>query len=556
VTAAAAILDRYLTDLRGLADATLEGLAIIQGERIVEANRQFAQMLGVAAPTQVGQSPERLLTVADGRPLTALRGHPVEASPTTPGLEDRVFEIATHAIEYRGRNSVVLAVRDLTDKKRAQQKIEHMARHDALTDLPNRLLLDERLSHTLARAQHEGHSVALMALDLDRFKAVNDIFGHAAGDDILRRVASILKSAARHTDTVARIGGDEFMILQVGAEQPEGAQALARRIIADFAREMDTTKDPMAVGVSIGVAIYPADATDAEGLKHGADIALYRVKQTGRGNVCFFDQEMDATVRERRDMEHDLRHAVLRHQLHVAYQPLVATGDGRVYGYEALLRWTHPERGNITPDVFIPIAEETGSIIQLGEWVLREACRTALEWPEDIILAVNVSAVQFQVPNFAETIACVLKEVGLAPTRLELEITESVLMKDRGAALAALHQIKALGVAIVMDDFGTGYSSLSNLQSFPFNKIKIDRSFVTVLEDDATARSIIRAIVGIGKSLGLPVLAEGVETEAQHRMVHEEGCLHAQGFLFGEAQPAAAATRKSNVLKTDIRKAG
>jgi diguanylate cyclase (GGDEF)-like protein len=539
VTGIAVVIDRYLTDLRGLADATLEGLAIVQDDHIVELNHRFAEMLETDMAALTGTSPDRWLIAAETQPVAAPRVDPIEARLARFDLPDRVLEIAAHAIEYRGRDCTVLAVRDLTDKKAAQRRIEHMARHDTLTNLPNRLLLDERITHALTRAERERQSLALLAIDLDRFKAVNDLFGHAAGDSILCRVAEILENAIRGSDTVARIGGDEFMVLQVGASQPEGARSLVDRIMADFALEMDTARDPMAVRCSIGVAIYPDDGTDAAKLRHGADIALYRAKAAGRGTTCFFDQEMDAEVQERRALEHDLRHAVLRGQIHTVYQPLVVMADGSVSGYEALLRWDHPERGAIPPDIFIPIAEDSGSIVQLGEWVLRDACRVAAGWADHISLAVNVSAVQFQVPNLAETIATILREEGFAPERLELEITESALMKDRVTALATLRRIKALGIRVVMDDFGTGYSSLSNLQSFPFDKIKIDRSFIASMEDDAAARSIIRAIVGIGKSLELPVVAEGVETEAQHRMVVEAGCPHAQGYLFGYPQSAS-----------------
>jgi diguanylate cyclase (GGDEF)-like protein len=535
-TVVAMLVDRYLTDMRGLAEATLEGLAIVHGERIVEANLRFAQMLGIEARGLRGGTPARWLRAADGQALLETREAPVEAMLVTPGEEERSFEIATRKVEYRGRDCLVLALRDLTEKKAAQRQIEHMARHDALTDLPNRLMLDERIAYALALARREEQQLALIAIDLDRFKAVNDIFGHAAGDETLCRVARILAGAVRSTDTVARIGGDEFVILQVGAAQPEGAQALIGRIFEGFAREMDSARDPTAVGLSVGVALYPNDATDADGLRHGADIALYRAKQSGRGVACFFDQDMDAAVRARRAIEHDLRHAILRRQLHVAFQPLVRTDDRRVTGYEALMRWDHPERGAIPPDIFVPIAEETGAIVQLGEWILREACTIAAGWDDGLFLAVNVSPVQFQLPNLAEMVRTILDETGFPAHRLELEITESALMKDREAVLATLGRLKAHGVRIVMDDFGTGYSSLSNLQSFPFDKIKIDRSFIGAMEDDAAARSIIRAIVGIGRSLSLPVVAEGVETEAQHRMVIEEGCPEAQGYLFGRPQ--------------------
>jgi diguanylate cyclase (GGDEF)-like protein len=539
-TGVAFVVDRYLTDLRGLADATLEGLAIIHGDVILEANGRFADLVGADQRQVAGQSPDRWLIAADGLPLLAARTTTVEVTliddKGSAAPDDRVFEAVTQYVEYRGRDCTVLALRDLTEQRAAQRQIEHMARHDPLTDLPNRTLLDERLAHSIALSARDGQPVALLALDLDRFKAVNDIFGHAEGDKVLCRVANILRDCVRATDTVARIGGDEFTILQMGSRQPEGARALSDRILAAFAEAMDMTRDPTAVGVSIGVAVYPGDAEGPEHLRHGADVALYRAKESGRGVACFFDRDMDLAVRERRQLEHDLRHAVLRDELHVAYQPLVSTADGRVSGYEALMRWKHPERGTIAPDVFVPIAEESGSIVQLGEWILREACATAARWDESLTLAINVSPIQIQLATLPETVAAVLAETGFPAARLELEITETVLMKDRAGALALLSRLKAMGVRIVMDDFGTGYSSLSNLQSFPFDKIKIDRSFVSAMADDRAARSIIRAIVGIGRSLSLPVVAEGVETPAQRRMITEEGCTQAQGFLFGHPE--------------------
>nr|WP_244505323.1 bifunctional diguanylate cyclase/phosphodiesterase [Rhizobium sp. LCM 4573] len=396
-------------------------------------------------------------------------------------------------------------------------------------------------------AKRTAEPVALLALDLDRFKAVNDIFGHAEGDRVLKSVAQILNRCVRGIDTVGRIGGDEFVILQVGSPQPAAAQALAHRILETFREEMNPALDPAAVGVSIGVAMFPQDGTDGDSLRNAADIALYRAKTAGRGVATFFDAQMDMEARQRRQLEYDLRHAITRGQLSLVYQPLVSTLDGRPSGYEALLRWHHPERGEVPPDEFIPVAEETGAILSIGEWVLRQACREAVTWPEPLSLAVNISAVQFQVATLEDIVISALSESGFKAERLELEITETALMRDRKETIRILHALKRRGVRVVMDDFGTGYSSLSNLQSFPFDKIKIDRSFIQSMEDDEAARSIIRAIVGIGRSLSLPVVAEGVETDMQRRMVVEEGCRHAQGFFFGRPGlgPAADAGRES-----------
>lgn len=407
-----------------------------------------------------------------------------------------------------------------------------MASHDALTDLPNRVHMAEMLGESL-RSMAPGGMFAMLALDLDRFKAVNDIFGHGAGDDILKRVATILRKAVGPDDVVARIGGDEFVILQRHVRGDDDVRTLASRILDFFAREMDIARDPMAVGVSIGVAVFPRDGEDAESLHHNADTALYRAKQEGRGIACFFDQQLNEQMRERRALEHDLRQALSRGEFYLAFQPLVSTAFSTVVGYEALLRWSHPERGDVPPEAFIPIAEEVGAILPIGEWVLREACSIAAGWPDELSIAVNVSAVQFRVGNLASVVDAALRESGLNAWRLELEITESVLLRNRSATIAILRDLKALGVNIVMDDFGTGYSSLSNLRSFPFDKIKIDRSFVSSVADDDAARSIIRAIVGLGRSLHMPVVAEGIETDEQRRMVLEEGCPQAQGYLFG-----------------------
>lgn len=535
LVALGAILDRLLTDLRGLADATLEGLAIVRDGQIIEANERFCAMVRGTQSEIVGSSASQWLSESDGGPLPIVSDAIVEAGPSASS-QDQVFEVATHTIEYRGRDCQVLAVRDLTEKKRALREIEFLARHDPLTTLPNRTLFEDRLNRAL-HPENRSAECALLALDLDRFKAVNDVFGHGVGDEVLQRVARILQRLVRQRDVVARIGGDEFLILQTEGPQPQAAEGLSRRILAAFAKEMNVALDPTAVGVSIGISVAPGDARTAEALRHNADIALYRAKASGRGVACFFDSAMDAEVQERRGLEQDLRQALSRKELSVVYQPLVCLKEGALVGYEALLRWTHPTRGDVPPSTFIPIAEEIGLILQIGDWVLRQACRDAIAWPPELSLAVNVSPVQFQITNLAAVVRAALLDTGFEPTRLELEITEGVLLRNKEATIQVLHEIKALGVRIAMDDFGTGYSSLSNLRSFPFDKIKIDRSFVSALDTDDAARSIIRAIVGLGRSLGLPVVAEGVETEAQRSMVAEEGCPQAQGFLFGGPGP-------------------
>lgn len=524
-----ALVDRWLTDANGLADATLEALAITHDGCIVEVNARLCSLLGVSSGAIVGSTPADWFVASDGGAFDPPDGYSVEAHVRHSSDEDHILEIATQTIEYRGRSCQVLAIRDLSDRKRAQRAIEHLASHDALTDLSNRT----HFARAFDAAIDAKKPFALLALDLDRFKAVNDVFGHGAGDEILRRISDILRAAVRADDIVARVGGDEFLIIQTTISEPEDARRLTARILETLAIEMDAARDPMAVGVSIGVALFPQDGADAETLQRNADTALYRAKNNDRGHAAFFDQEMDELAQERRALEHDLRHAIAREQLHVVYQPLVATAFASVIGYEALLRWNHPHRGEIAPDDFIPVAEEIGAIVPIGEWVLREACKAAAEWPKNVSVAVNVSTIQFQVPNLPAIVRDALSQSGLDAHRLELEITETAFLSNRHSALKALHEIRALGVRIAMDDFGTGYSSLSNLKAFPFDKIKIDKSFVASIPDDEAARSIVRAIVGLGRSFNMPIVAEGVETEEQRQMLLDEGCPQAQGYYFG-----------------------
>ncbi|CUX04605.1 GGDEF family protein [Agrobacterium fabacearum S56] len=541
-TATAALVDRYLVDLKGLVDATLDGLAVVRDGRIVELNTRFAGLVGSDEVSLMGKNPDDLFKAMDGQPTYLPRLAPVEAIRERAD-RPQVFELAVRTIEYRGHPCEVLAIRDLTEKREAQREIEYLARHDVLTGLSNRTMFQTRLHQQIEHCDAEDE-FALLALDLDRFKAVNDIFGHAEGDRVLKKVATILDECARPGDIVARLGGDEFVILTARHTKSEEARLLAETILAMFGLRMNAANDPTAVGVSIGIAVFPRDGNSNESILHAADLALYRAKMGGRGILSFYDPLMDQEARERRQLETDLRLAINRNELVLNYQPVLSVECGQVVGYEALVRWQHPTRGVVPPDVFIPIAEESGIIISLGEWVLREACRQASTWAPHLKIAVNVSPLQFSLANLGHVVCTVLMQSGLSPNRLELEITEAALLKDRKATLIILNQLKALGVAIVMDDFGTGYSSLSNLQSFPFDKIKIDRSFIAAMSEDDNARAIVRAVIGLGRSLDLPVTAEGIETDAQYRMVVDEGCAQAQGYLFGrpDVAPAAAAS--------------
>jgi diguanylate cyclase (GGDEF)-like protein len=448
----------------------------------------------------------------------------------------RVLEIRTVPF---GRNAAVRTYTDVTGRKETERRIAHMARHDALTGLPNRTLFHERLEEALASSRRNGENVALLCLDLDHFKTVNDTLGHPTGDALLRAVAERLRADLRQEHTVARLGGDEFAILLRGGAQPDDASGLARRLIAALNEPFVLGEDQVTAGVSIGIAIGPSDGADADLLFKHADLALYRAKADGRNLSRFFEPEMDAQVQERRSLEMDLREALSEGQFHLHYQPLYDAQNNDLVGFEALLRWDHPVRGSVPPSQFIPVAEETRLIVPLGEWALREACREAASWPPSVRLAVNVSAAQFRTANLAETVVSALAASGFLPGRLELEITESILMQSNESCVRMLHQLRALGVRIAMDDFGTGYSSLSYLRSFPFDRIKIDRSFVREMTHNGECAAIVRAIVQLGATLGIATIAEGVETREQLEAVRAQGCNEVQGFFFGRPRPGA-----------------
>ncbi len=531
---AAVVVDRYLTDLRGLTDATIEGLAIVRDNAIIDLNARFRDIVAFDGPMSdmVGLNPEKLLVPIDGQKVLGQRDTTAEAT-LLDGPRERSLEFAVRTVEYRGRPTQILAVRDLTASRQAQRQIEHLANHDPLTGLANRAMLDRHLEQAIAVAQRSDASMAVLALDLDRFKTVNDLFGHRAGDEVLKTVAAILRECTNDVDTVARIGGDEFIIVQVGQSQPKAADNLAKAIQRAFRRDFNPQTNPLAVGVSIGVALFPDDGDNGHALRHCADIALYRAKSSGRGKTANYSAEMDQEHRERQKIEAELRQAAQRKQLRVAFQPLVTAGEGKVVGYEALLRWQHPELGDVPPSLFIPIAEESGIILDLGDWVLRAACREAARLPEHLSVAVNVSAVQFHRGNFADRVLSMLEQTGLAAGRLELEITEAVLLQDETLSRSTLQALRTNGIRMVIDDFGTGSSSLSSLRTFQFDKIKIDRSFVASMAEDKHARAIIRSVADLGRNINIPVLAEGVETLEQHEMIAVDGCTHAQGYFFG-----------------------
>jgi diguanylate cyclase (GGDEF)-like protein len=460
---------------------------------------------------------QRILTTADGRSIQVLY------QPLADG-------------------GWVTTLEDFTERQRADERIAHLAHYDALTDLPNRALFRDQLERELRKISRSGQ-LAVLYIDIDEFKSVNDSLGHPVGDELLKAVALRLSGCVRETDFVARLGGDEFAIVQTAVKNPTDVMDLVIRIYQAIRIPYECLGHQLVTDASIGIALAPQDGTDLDQLLKNADLAMYGAKSDGRRTYRFFEREMDARVRARRTLELDLRQAIVDGEFEIEYQPIVDLRSGAVSGCEALLRWRHPERGMISPAEFIPVAEDIGLISQLGEWVLASACVEAASWPDHIKLAVNVSPVQFRNHTLALHVASALASSGLSANRLELEITEAVLIRDDETALAILHQLRAVGVRIALDDFGTGYSSLSYLQRFPFDKIKIDRCFVNDLAEPDGSSSIVQAVVNIASARNMTTTAEGVETEAQKELLRALGCTEMQGYLFSRARPAAEVRR-------------
>jgi len=541
--------EQDLLRAREFLDSIIENIPIAvfakdaRDSRYVLLNRAGEEYYGMPREEMLGKTPEEIFPRDIAR-VVSEQDRRVVDSGTPMFLEGHLLEVGVNGHD-RLVNSRKLLVRDgngapqylvgviedVTERITNEARISHLAHHDALTDLPNRSAFNAALDVRLERAQEASTSFAVLSLDLDRFKEVNDVFGHPVGDLLMRAAADRLAAEADGA-FVARVGGDEFMILMPDDVRRETALTLAERLVEVIGKELEVDDYLSQVGVSVGIAVYPDDGVDAATLLANADSALYRAKREGRGRVCFFESEMDRELRDRRLLQHDLRQALEQNQLLVYFQPQ-ARMDGEVIGFEALLRWNHPTRGFVPPDQFIPLAEENGLIIQIGEWVLREACREAASWPRPLQVAVNLSPVQFQAGDLERAIHQILLETGLAPTRLEVEITEGVLIGDFARALNLLRRLKALGIRIAMDDFGTGYSSLSYLQSFPFDKIKIDRSFISNLEATPQSAEIVRAVLSLAHALNIPVVAEGVETEAQRAFLEREACEEMQGYLVG-----------------------
>jgi diguanylate cyclase (GGDEF)-like protein len=435
---------------------------------------------------------------------------------------------------YRGTAS------DVTAQISAERRARYLALHDLVTDLPNRELLRRRLDQALAGRRRRGGMVAVLLLDLDRFKTVNDTLGHAAGDQLIRQCARRLEACLRETDTVARLGGDEFAIVQVDVGEADQVQTLCERLLAALARPFDLDGHEVVITASIGLALAPRDGEEPGALLRQADVALYRAKDAGRNTLRVFKPEMDQELQARRELEGELRRALRHDEIEIHYLLQVGVQDGRPVGFEALARWRHPRRGWVEASRFIPVAEETGLILPLGERVLRTACATLAGWP-GLRLSVNVSAAQFRHGDLVAVVDDALRTSGLAPGRLQLEITEAALLGDTSATLAKLAVLRQMGVGIAMDDFGTGYSSLSYLQRFPFDVLKIDRSFVAALEPGGSSTAaIVRAVIGLGRALGIRTCAEGVETGEQLALLRADGCDEAQGHYFAPPAPAAA----------------
>ncbi|MFT4056046.1 MAG: EAL domain-containing protein [Novosphingobium sp.] len=524
-----------------------QGLCLFDANgRLRVANPRFSAIWGIAPSTSLAgldaeAVADAVLAASAGRSASRERREDLRrqftrpvtdtaAAPITLDLgETLVVSMTSRAMPGGGH---VVTFDDITERRRSEAKIAHMAMHDNLTGLPNRNSFAHWIDAELDEARHFGHQLAVVMIDLDRFKEINDTRGHSAGDAALQHLAKRMVDVLDDGEIVARLGGDEFAAAKRFRDR-DGLDAFLRRVEGCFATPFGADDNAFHLGGSIGVAVFPEDGDRREQLLNNADLAMYRAKGSVAESIAFYEPEMDETARARRQIANDLRHAVDRDELTVLYQPQHELATGKLAGYEALLRWRHPTRGYVSPVEFIPIAEETGEIFGIGEWVMREACREARSWPAHLKVAVNLSAIQLLQNDFVAIVQNILVETGLSPQRLELEITETAIIADKLRALHFLRQIKTLGVSIAIDDFGTGYSSLDTLHSFPFDKIKIDKSFVLRSQQSVEACAIIKAVLALGHSLNVPVLAEGVETIEQLDLLREQGCDEAQGFYFG-----------------------
>ena len=561
----ATLLDETLR-FRTAIENISQGLCLFDGAgRLLVSNRRYAEIYGL--------DPAQIRPGMHLRDILALRtavGTVTEMTPEEYVRWTELGEASAHTVTgavFRLRNGRYVTVRhqpmpgggsvatheDVTERRLIEQQLAHMAHHDALTGLPNRVKLRERLEQALAYAA-AGRRCAVLCIDLDRFKDVNDTLGHPLGDKLLQAVTGRLQRHLPRIDILARLGGDEFAIVQSSTDEPGDAVLLAARLIRDLSAPCTIDGHHIIIGASVGIASAPQDGNDADLLLRNADLALYCAKAEGRGRLRVFEPDMDAQAQRRRVLELELRRALAEQQFALVYQPQVSIATGRITGFETLLRWRHPERGTIPPRDFIPLAEDTGLIVPIGDWVLHHACVEAAGWPEHLSVAVNLSTIQLRSAGLFDTVRSALRAAGLAPGRLELEITESALIEHWDDTLALLERIKGLGVRISMDDFGTGYSSLSYLRRFPFDKVKIDQYFTRELSRGGESRAIIRAIVDLCRALGIATTAEGVETEEQLAVLGAENCTEVQGYLLSHPMPPAAlhALLERTVLRAPV----
>ncbi len=525
-----------------------QGLCMFDAEQnLIVCNTRYAEFYGLPPDLVVPGTPLRKILeqrVANGtyptQELDFIETRLRAVADATPRcFVNELADGRVIAITYQSMiNGGLIALHeDITERRQKEAQIAHLAYHDMLTNLPNRVQLREKLSHALGRIEG-AEKIAVLYIDLDHFKTVNDTMGHPEGDTLLQAVADRIRDLVGPGHAVARLGGDEFAVVQTATDQPNGATMLAAGLIEAISRPFDLNGHEVLIGASVGIAVAPDDGEDSDQLMKNADIALYHAKENGRGAYRFFEPEMDARVKARRALELDLRAAVARGEFELFYQPIVNLGSDEVTGFEALLRWHSPTRGMVPPNEFIPLAEEIGIITSIGAWVLIDACREAAGWPGQIKVAVNVSAVQFKTGTIVLDVISALAKSGLDAPRLELEITETALLHNTEATVSTLNQLRDLGVRISMDDFGTGYSSLSYLRKFPFDKIKIDQSFIRDINDSPDSIAIVRAVVGLGNTLGIVTTAEGVETREQLQQLQLEGCTEVQGYLYSRPKPA------------------
>ena len=524
---------RAVERLRRLANGAFEGIVITANGKIIDANTSFLELVKAGPDDVIGMQVDRNL---------------LERGYSETGNDDALLSPLDHGeaipVEVRSRNlsidkeETVYAIRDLRAQRKAEEEIRYLAQHDAATRLLNRNAFMSRLDAYLDRAASEGEPVALLFVDLDLFKSINDVHGHRAGDHVISEIAHRLRGYVRSTSIIGRVGGDEFVVALYGGTQPTDAAQTAHAILELLQAPIAHDGNSIDVSASVGISLYPADAANAADLVAFADMALYRAKKGGRNAACFFSRDMDEAIRDRRRLARDLKKGIENDELLLSYQPLAAMSDGRIVGFEALVRWQHPARGLMQPDDFILVAEENGLIVALGNWVLQRACAEAAGWERPFRVAVNLSALHLQDNNLVARVHETLVNTGLSPARLEIEITESALFLDQARALSNLRRLKAMGVRIAMDDFGTGYSSLSYLRMFPFDKVKIDKSFVSELTNRADCAAIVCAITGLGRSLHIDTTAEGVETKEQLELLRAAGCTQVQGYLFAPPRPA------------------